>query len=99
MDETHPTGAGLFPGSPSIRRAGGVVKLLTLGVDHRKAPTRVREALAFEGIRRDEGLDALTSAFPGGEFVVLSTCNRVEVYAAGREGSIPTVGGLIDWMA
>ncbi len=38
-------------------------------------------------------------AFPGGEFVVLSTCNRVEVYAAGIEGSIPTVGGLIDWLA
>src|SRR5262249_15644779 len=32
-----------------------------------------------------EGLAALTRAFPGQEFVVLSTCNRVEVYAAGEE--------------
>src|SRR6516162_7213021 len=61
----------------------GVVKLLALGVDHRRAPAPVREALAFEGARRDEGLNALAKAFPGGEFVVLSTCNRVEVYAAG----------------
>ena len=75
------------------------MKLLALGVDHRKAPAPVREALAFEGPRRDEGLDALAKGFPGGEFVVLSTCNRVEVYAAGNEGTIPTVGGLIDWLA
>jgi glutamyl-tRNA reductase len=75
------------------------VKLLALGVDHRRAPAPVREALAFEGTRRDEGLDALAKAFPGGEFVVLSTCNRVEVYAAGPPSSIPTTGALIDFLA
>jgi glutamyl-tRNA reductase len=75
------------------------VKLLALGVDHRRAPAPVREALAFEGARRDEGLEALARAFPGGEFVVLSTCNRVEVYAAGDGSSIPTTGALIDFLA
>jgi hypothetical protein len=33
--------------------------MLALGVDHRSAPTAVREALAFEGERRQRGLDAL----------------------------------------
>ncbi len=75
------------------------MKLLALGVDHRRAPAAVREALAFEGPRLVEGLDALASAFPGGEFVVLSTCNRVEVYAAGSASSIPTTGALIDFLA
>ncbi len=75
------------------------MKLLALGLDHQRAPTLVREALAFEGARRDEGLDALSQAFPGGEFVVLSTCNRVEVYAAGSASSIPTPGALIDFLA
>ncbi len=75
------------------------MKLLALGVDHRRAPTSVREALAFEGARRDEGLDALAKAFPGGEFVVLSTCNRVEVYAAGTGSAVPTTGDLIDFLA
>ena len=65
------------------------MKLLALGVDHRTAPAAVREALAFDGPRRDEGLDALAAAFPGGEFVVLSTCNRVEVYAAGDGRGVP----------
>jgi glutamyl-tRNA reductase len=75
------------------------VKLLALGVDHQRTPALVREALAFEGPRRDEGLDALARAFPGGEFVVLSTCNRVEVYAAGSGSSAPTRESLIHFLA
>ncbi len=59
------------------------MKLLALGVDYRSAPASVREALAFDGSKCAEGLDALTRTYPGKEFVVLSTCNRVEVYAAG----------------
>src|SRR5881275_713647 len=56
--------------------------MLALGVDHRSAPTAVREALAFEGGRLRRGLDALKAEAPGAEFVLLSTCNRVEIYAA-----------------
>lgn len=75
------------------------MKVLALGVDHRHAPAPVREALAFDGPKRDAGLAALASAFPGAEFVVLSTCNRVEVYAAGAGHAAPTTGALIDWLA
>src|SRR5438067_496098 len=56
--------------------------MLALGVDHRLAPTAVREALAFEGERLRRGLDALRTDAPDTEFVLLSTCNRVELYAA-----------------
>src|SRR3954451_25372644 len=56
--------------------------MLALGVDHRSAPTAVREALAFEGGRLRRGLDALKANAPDAEFVLLSTCNRVELYAA-----------------
>ncbi|WP_435020222.1 glutamyl-tRNA reductase [Tundrisphaera sp. TA3] len=75
------------------------MNLLALGVDHRRAPASVREALAFEGGKRDEALDALSRAFPGGEFVILSTCNRVELYAAGAGGAIPQTGAMIDFLA
>jgi glutamyl-tRNA reductase len=76
------------------------VKLLVLGVDHRSAPTAIREALAFDARQRAAGLDALTRAFPGNEFVILSTCNRVELYAAGDEPErVPGVGALADWLA
>jgi glutamyl-tRNA reductase len=75
------------------------VKLVALGVDHRRGPTSVREALAFDGPKLDLGLDALAARFPGAEFVLLSTCNRVELYAAGPSDRVPTVGGLIDFLA
>src|SRR3954447_5363412 len=56
--------------------------MLALGVDHRSAPTAVREALAFDGERRQRGLDALKADATDAEFALLSTCNRVELYAA-----------------
>jgi glutamyl-tRNA reductase len=76
------------------------VKLLTLGVDYRSAPTAIREALAFNDRRRTMGLEALAAAFPGNEFVLLSTCNRVEVYAAAAEPKqAPGVGALTEFLS
>ena len=74
------------------------MKLLALGVDHRSAPASVREALAFDGAKLDAGLEALKQAFPGNEFVVLSTCNRVEVYAAGGPDVIPETEALSEFL-
>jgi Glutamyl-tRNAGlu reductase, N-terminal domain len=53
-----------------------------LGVDHRSSTTSVPEAPAFEGERRRCGLDALKAEAPDFEFILLSTCNRVDLYAA-----------------
>jgi glutamyl-tRNA reductase len=76
------------------------VKLLALGVDYHSAPTSIREALAFDGPRLTEGLGALAGAFPGNEFVLLSTCNRVELYAAADESQLaPEVGALASFLA
>jgi glutamyl-tRNA reductase len=65
------------------------MRLLAMGVDHRSAPASVREALAFDGPRCAEGLTAFTSAFPGTEAVILSTCNRVELYLGGEADAVP----------
>ena len=75
------------------------MRLLALGVDHRSAPASIREALAFDGRKTDDGLDALKRAFPGSEFVLLSTCNRVEVYAAGEVGAVPEPAALTEFLA
>lgn len=75
------------------------MKLLALGVDHHSAPQPVREALAFDGPKRLEGLAELQARFPGVEFALLSTCNRVELYAAGDPASIPQVGDLTQFLA
>ena len=56
--------------------------LLAVGISHKTAPVELRERLAF-------GTDELRAALQGlrvsaelGEVMVVSTCNRVEVYAA-----------------
>lgn len=54
--------------------------LLALGCNHLTAQVEVRERLAFNADQLDRALDALIARF-GCEAVILSTCNRVEVYA------------------
>ena len=64
------------------------MNVLTLGCSYRTTPVEVRERLAFTDEQIDRALDLL-SARPGREAVLLSTCNRVELYLAypgeGRE--------------
>jgi len=56
--------------------------ILCIGLNHKTAPVKVRERLAFEAEGLVEGLDRLR-ALPGiVEGMLLSTCNRVEVIAA-----------------
>jgi len=75
------------------------VRLLALGVDHRSAPALVREALAFDGPKYAVGLEFLARAFPSTELVVLSTCNRVELYVAGSLEQVPETSALTDMLA
>jgi glutamyl-tRNA reductase len=70
-----------------------------VGVDHRSAPASVREALAFDGPKCAQGLDALARTFPGSEHVILSTCNRVEVYTASPPDSAPEAETLTNFLA
>jgi glutamyl-tRNA reductase len=53
-----------------------------VGCNHRSAPVPVRERLAFDGPKLARALGALAERFPQSEVVVLSTCNRVELYTA-----------------
>jgi glutamyl-tRNA reductase len=73
--------------------------LLALGVDHRSAPASVREALAFDANKCGQGLHSLASHFPGNEFVILSTCNRVEIYSAGGSQSLLEAEDLANFLA
>jgi glutamyl-tRNA reductase len=55
-------------------------RLLLLGLNHTTAPLPVRERLAFNAEQRAAALAAFQQQFPGCEAVLLSTCNRVELY-------------------
>jgi glutamyl-tRNA reductase len=54
------------------------------GLSHHTAPVEVREALAFPRARLPEALAAMRAAAGVEEVVILSTCNRVEVYVCAR---------------
>ena len=55
------------------------MNVVILGCSYRTAPVGVRERLAFTDEQVGRALDRL-SACPGREAVLLSTCNRVELY-------------------
>ncbi len=55
--------------------------LLAVGCSHRTTPVAVRERLAFRDDQLPRALDALATRLDC-EAVVLSTCNRVELYLA-----------------
>ncbi|MFB3885264.1 MAG: glutamyl-tRNA reductase [Thermodesulfobacteriota bacterium] len=59
--------------------------LIVIGLNHKTAPIAIRECLAFPEDRL-EGALAEVSGLPSlKENMILSTCNRVEVFAATRE--------------
>jgi len=58
------------------------VHLLLVGINHRTAPVEVRERLDFQARGLSSALSAIGARRSLSEAVVLSTCNRAEVYAA-----------------
>lgn len=54
--------------------------------NHQTAELAVRERLAFQPHQLSEAYKTLLARFPQSEVIVLSTCNRVELYAA-QEGT------------
>jgi len=60
-----------------------------VGASHRTAPIELRERLAFGRAELPGALAALAGD-AGGEAVLLSTCNRTEVYLAAGEGADAT---------
>jgi glutamyl-tRNA reductase len=54
---------------------------LVIGLNHNTADIEVREKFAFNGSKLDEGLKAFKELSVVEEGIILSTCNRVELYA------------------
>ncbi|MDI6744702.1 MAG: glutamyl-tRNA reductase [Thermodesulfovibrionales bacterium] len=56
------------------------MNILVVGLNHKTADVDVREKLAFNGQKLEEGLIRIKSISGIKEAVILSTCNRVEIY-------------------
>ncbi len=72
--------------------------LFALGINHNRAPVAIRERLSFGSERITGALRDLISRSPVDEAVILSTCNRTELYCGGhREGTEIAVAWLQDY--
>jgi glutamyl-tRNA reductase len=65
--------------------------LLTVGCSFRNTPVDMRERLAFDNALLGRALDELGQRY-GCEAVILSTCNRVELYIARGDGGDTSSG-------
>jgi glutamyl-tRNA reductase len=61
------------------------MKALVIGLNHKTADVDVREKFAFNGPKLEQGLLALRELPEVREAIILSTCNRVELYANVKE--------------
>jgi glutamyl-tRNA reductase len=59
--------------------------ILIVGLSHRTAPLELREALAFPPEQRKHDLASLREQAGVSEAMILSTCNRVELYASAKD--------------
>jgi len=64
--------------------------LFVVGMSWRTAKVDVREKLAFREEEITPTLRALTGELPVAEALLISTCNRVEVYGVAKPGTDPT---------
>ncbi|MCD5400330.1 MAG: hypothetical protein LR120_11390 [Dehalococcoidia bacterium] len=73
------------------------MRILLLGVNHKTVPLDVREAVSFSKSEVIEALSTLQDI--AGEAVVLSMCNRTEIYvtAADEKKVSPRIGRFIRW--
>lgn len=74
-------------------------RLLLLGLNHATAPLEVREKVAFTSESRDRAVQALRERFPNAEVMLLSTCNRVELYAAREVHGNPRAEEMVEFFA
>jgi len=70
--------------------------ILVFGVNHRTAPIDVREQVALDAGELPAALTGALAAAGSAEAVILSTCNRTEIYLAGDTLSQHAVAG---WLA
>ena len=58
------------------------MNVVVIGLSHHSSPVELREQFAFAEAKIPDALKSLRESGVAGEAVILSTCNRVEIYAA-----------------
>ena len=75
------------------------MKLQMVGCSHHNTPVEFRERLSLTGETLDRTMSQFADQFPSCELVVLSTCNRVELYTAAGESDAPSHRDVAEFLA
>lgn len=76
------------------------MKMQLVGCSHHTSPVEIREQLAFSKAQIPDALSRFRLAFPDTEAVLLSTCNRVELYTGATETQhLPASNEVVDFLA
>lgn len=74
------------------------MSIVVLGLNHLSCPLTIRERFAFAEARVPAALQLLRDSGVADEAVILSTCNRVEIYAASGLEPQSAFAGLQDFL-
>ena len=77
------------------------MSLLALGINHKTAPVKIREQLSFAPDTVPDALKDLVSQEAVNEAVILSTCNRTEIYCqlnCEDEKTAEATEALVQWL-
>lgn len=73
--------------------------LVVIGINHRTAPVEIREKVVFGGEELPDALRELMAVAGVRESVIVSTCNRTELYCFTDQGTDDNARGLVHWLA
>ena len=74
------------------------MNLVVIGLSHHSSPVELRERFAFAESKIPDALKSLRESRVADEAVILSTCNRVEIYAATALESAAALAGLKNFL-
>ena len=76
------------------------MKLQVVGCSHHNASVRIRERIAFSPDQARVAVEQLKQLYPDTETVLLSTCNRVELYFAAEHAErFPSHHDVVEFLA
>jgi len=75
------------------------MRTIVIGCNHRSAPVEMREQIAFDESAVPHALHKLREQFPDTEAVLISTCNRVELYLSRPVQGRPGIEEAINFLA
>ena len=74
------------------------MEIKVTGLNHKRAPVELREKLAVDDAALQSALAEVQKSIAAQELVILSTCNRVELYSV-HEGEPPPPESMADFLA